>query len=71
MPSIKTGQEGTRDYGWFFGLQFFMRLAIVIIFEIESLVIVYLVMVEVMQPYKHHREYVHLFQDKGWVSSPP
>ena len=62
----KDGTEGTRDYRWFSGLQLFMRFAIVIIFEIERhhltiivlamiLVIVYLAMIETMQPYKHHR----------------
>ena len=62
----KDGTEGTRDYRWFSGLQLFMRLAIVVIFEIERhhstiivlamiLVIVYLVMIETMQPYKRHR----------------
>ena len=61
-----TGTEGTRDYRWFSGLQLSMRLAIVVIFEIERhhstvivlaliLVIVYLAMVETLQPYKRHR----------------
>ena len=62
----KDGTEGTRDNRWFSGLQLSMRLAIVVIFEIERhhstmiilamiLVIVYLAMIETMQPYKRHR----------------